>query len=837
MDDFEELFNILEDAGMMPDVSVSKRDVYVPAYRHPPQEQGLDYHQAQQETEMQTRHGVQLTIDMLPYDQNFVNAARNVYKHFEGKPKTIDTFAPSQMQQAIERSDKEMVDYAVDLMGEFYFNFAGVPATGSEGMLYQAASIIGAGDAKKAQDFLYVMDQYERLPQFGEGAFSRMFKGILQDPANWAAAATLGGSKLVTAGTQQATKIGVRSQLKQLAAQGLTDAATELSKRPAMYAGLGEATRGAMEERALIGTERTAGYEVSGLEEDLRVGLTSVISGLMGAGMVKGGEALAGNVDAPEVQELISRTASDIVAGAERRTLEREGSVQLGAGIDPTMLADRAILAARNFFGGDDPATPTTLMPPSDEPKVVGLDPEYRVTVAGFEPDKKASVPIKLTPANSEATVEKMNNIEQQYPDPLSSPDNYAQMVARTKNANEVSAPPTWLIEHANDTEKWAGWFNNLTPEQIEGAREGLAVQEDFRQAYTAGSNESLTGQLMLWAILSRRMSAYPHEAGYLELAEAAQPFIMKAARGEWTEQDSIAWKEMSMSIMPEDAGSPGRSATSNANAFGETWLRKMAATDENGVSALTRLHNMIADPNMSSKDIRREYYTLADATGIGNKVLSFALLVSGRNDVVVLDRIQINTMWGGGDKIYDDIMMQFEGAQGLVQYEALERSLMPRVGDLYNSVGRPDDASVGRYHWESWVLSSGQIVSHPTLEAVVGMGTKRPGANLSPTDLMPITEGRFHAKHSGVSFEKLPGGGNRFVYNTSGNEPYQFTRKQLDAMFKDVFSKKSGVLPSDFPGVRAFEGGNIPWYEYEGVDRGKFDAIIKKYGKPKENL
>ena len=573
-------------------------------------------------------------------------------------------------------------------------------------------------------------------------------------------------------------------------------------------------------------------------KENIRMGSgIGQFFGIPGAGIataagVKGIKAGAKTV-AGATQEFIEGAPARVAA------IKADTSVQLNAGFDPTMLADRAILAAKSFFGGDDPATPTVLLPPTDKPKAeaAGLDPEYRVTVGGFEPDKAAAVPIKLTPNNSEAVVSKMDNIEQEYPDPLSSPDNYAQMVARTKNADEISAPPTWLIEHANDTEKWAGWFNNLTPDQIEGARQGLAVQEDFKQAYTGGADETLTGQLMLWAILSRRMSAYPHEAGYLELAEAAQPFIEKAARGEWTEADSIAWKEMAMSIMPEEGGSPGRSATSNANAFGETWLRKMAATDENGVSALTRLHNMIADPNMSSKDIRRQYYTLADATGIGNKVLSFALLVSGRNDVVVLDRIQINTMWGGGDKIYDDIMMQFEGAQGLVQYEALERSLMTRVPDLYSAVGRPEDGSVGRYHWESWVLSSGQIVSHPTLEAVVGMGTKRPGANISPTELMPITEGRFHAKHSGVSFEKLPGGKSRFVYNTSGGEPYQFTREELDAMFKEVFSKKSGVLPPDFPGVKAFEGGNIPWYEYEGVNRGKFDAIIAKYGQPKEDL
>ena len=538
------------------------------------------------------------------------------------------------------------------------------------------------------------------------------------------------------------------------------------------------------------------------------------------------------------------RAGREWLASAPDRIAAREAdtSVTLTSGVDPAPMVDSLIVGAQRVFEKVKPGQQSVLQPPTDTPGVGGLSPEYRVVVGGFEPVKaksgknaKAPVPIKLTPKNSDSVLPNMTQIAQDFPDPLATPDDYARMMATTQNSQEVSAPPSWMVEHANDVDKWADWFSGLTEDQITAANKGLAIQEDFRQAYAAGAGPELTGQLMLWTIASRMLSAFPHEAGYLEIAEGATPFIQKALKGEWTEADSAAWREFSMTVQPE--GSPGRSATSNMNDFGEIFLKKMSVTDENGVSALERLHNMIADPNMSSAEIRRQYYSLAEGTGIANKILSFALLVSGRNDVVVLDRIQINRMWAGGDKVYDDIMKQFEGAQGLVQYEALERSLMPRVQGLYDRVGRGDVASVGRYHWESWVLSSGQIVAHPTLEAVVGMGTKRPGANISPTDLVPVTEGRFHTKYSGVTYEKLPGGGNRFIYNTSDGQPYQFTREQLDAMFNEAFKKKSGVLPPDFPGVKAFEGGNIPWYEYEGVDRGKLDELIRAAGKPAEKI
>ena len=476
-----------------------------------------------------------------------------------------------------------------------------------------------------------------------------------------------------------------------------------------------------------------------------------------------------------------------------------------------------------------------TLAPASDEPMIGQLAPQYRVRVEGFTPEGKGTqsfIPQMMTPQNRDVADQKLTTLATEFPDPLSSPEEYAGMMARVRNTSEVPAPPYWMIENANNPDQWANWFSGLTPGQIKAADDGLSIQQDFRNAYAdPNTGPELTGQLMFWSIMSRMLSAFPHESGFLELAESADPYIKKAIAGDWTEETTAEWRDMVSSTIPLD--SPGRSATSNANAFGETFLRKMSAKDENGVSALERLHRMIADPNMSSAQIRREYYGLAQETGIANKILSFALLVAGRNDVVVLDRIQINRMWGAGEKIYDDIMKQFEGAQGLAQYEALERSLASRVGDIYQKVGRAADSSVGRYHWESWVLSSGQVVSHPTLESVVRAGTPNVPRSTPATSNTPVMEGRFHTKYSGVQYEKLPDGSNRYVYKTSKGEPYQFTKAQLDAMFDEAFKKKAEVLPPDFPGVKAFEGGNIPWYEFKGVNRGKLDELIRSAGKP----
>jgi len=759
-------------------------------------------------------------------DRQFAQHARDIHKLYEGTDFT--------------GTEREAAEYGLEIMGEFYFNFAGPGVGDNPGTIMQAAKLIASGTEDTANSFLYMLDQYEQLPNWTGSGLARAFNGIFSDPTTYAGLFTLGGSWLAKKLAGGAVREGVRLSLQNIAKNALSQkgAVGAVTRTAAEYPA--RVTAGTTAFQGGVGDIAEQSIEVeAGIERDVTDRITqnllvTGVSGAAGYGLAKGA-GVVGNLlsDAATSAAPIIDQAGQ---AAEARMAER-GPItdRVMSGADPMEVIDPALAAAGKLVRGDQPAV--TLSPASDAQTVSGLAPQYRVTVDGFTPEgtgKQSLIPIKLTPANAEKVKPAMEQLAQDFPDPLASPETYAAMTAKMQNKAEVSMPPKWMIEHANNPEKWANWFNEITPDQIKAADEGLSVQKKFTDAYAAGTGPELTGQLMLWTILSRMLSAFPHEGGYLELAEAATPFIQKAARGEWSDADTAAWRKMSMTIQPE--GSPGKSATSNANDFGEVFLKKMSAVDENGVSALTRLHNMIADPNMSSAQIRREYYSLAEGTGIANKILSFALLVSGRNDVVVLDRIQINQMWGGGEKIYDDIMKQFEGAQGLAQYEALERSLLNRVPDLYQRVGRGDVGSVGRYHWESWVRSSGQIVAHPTLEAVVGMGTKRPGSNISPTEFKPVTEGRFHTKFSGVSYEKLPGGKSRFVYNTSTGEPYEFTKQQLDGMFKEAFNKKSGVLPADFPGVKSFEGGNIPWYEFKGVDRGKLDELIREKGKPATN-
>ena len=48
-----------------------------------------------------------------------------------------------------------------------------------------------------------------------------------------------------------------------------------------------------------------------------------------------------------------------------------------------------------------------------------------------------------------------------------------------------------------------------------------------------------------------------------------------------------------------------------------------------------------------------------------------------------------------------------------------MEDGIRPNVELAYGIVGRPEDASLGRFHWESWVIEGEQVVNHSTLAAI----------------------------------------------------------------------------------------------------------------------
>ncbi len=445
----------------------------------------------------------------------------------------------------------------------------------------------------------------------------------------------------------------------------------------------------------------------------------------------------------------------------------------------------------------------------------------------------KFAVTKLLNETNAEQQLPLLEELVSRHPNVLEKGASWLAFERDLTGTNETLRPPYALIELFNNMDQWVETHGRLSEEQIVAAREGLDTAKELGDLYESGvATPRITSKLMLWGMMSRMLTASAQEAGFVDLltslkgenANRTEQFIDSALEGIFTDQDVADWREFVPTAIKE--GSFGRAGTSNANDFG-SFLKKMSERDSDGVVKLQKLHDLIADRSIPSSEVRRQFQGMTSSPGIGNKVFSFLLLMSGRNDVVVLDRIQLNTMWDSGrygKLIYDDIAMNFEGQHGLARYEVLENALKQKIGELYQRLGRGDEGSVGRYHWESWVLNSGQVVAHPTMRGLVADAK----GEQAPYAFLGAPEGRQNQYRYGAIYARDADGEQYIMYPDSEGTPYKFSPKQFASFIDAIQKRGTGILPKDFK-VSDYNKG-FPWYEAEGVDRQKLDEQIRAY-------
>jgi len=445
----------------------------------------------------------------------------------------------------------------------------------------------------------------------------------------------------------------------------------------------------------------------------------------------------------------------------------------------------------------------------------------------------KTFMPKALNPQNGQAQGERFDELARRHPDPLGSEASWLRFERELLGDNETPPAPTGLISLVNNIEDWEEKHSQLTPAQVKAAKEGFELVEVMNKAYADGDvGPDTTAKLMLWGMLSRMLSAYPHEAAFLDVAATKElsEFIDRAVQKEWTQEDVNKYLSWTSTVLPKL--SPSQSATSNLNDFGKIFLKKLSKRMSDGRSGLEVLHDLVSNKSLPTSEVRRRYYALGKGLGIKNKVLSFVLLMTGRNDIVVLDRIQINSMWDAGKfgkLIYDDVATLFDDAHGLARYEAIERSLQPRIQELYDRVGRPKDASVGRYHWESWVRDSGQVVSHPSIEGLTNEIKIDQALADSYADI-GASEGRFHQYSFGSVYARDKKGTPYILYPKSDGTIHKFSLDKFKGLL-DKFREKglNKVVPKGFLVTKYKEAG-YPWYEAEGVNRDKINELIDSF-------
>tara|TARA_R100000329_G_scaffold51120_1_gene47207 strand:+ start:241 stop:2682 length:2442 start_codon:yes stop_codon:yes gene_type:complete len=440
-------------------------------------------------------------------------------------------------------------------------------------------------------------------------------------------------------------------------------------------------------------------------------------------------------------------------------------------------------------------------------------------------------------PSNKVTNFQNIDTALENNPDALSSSTNWLKFQNETMGGEFLPVPPLKAIEYASDANKMADKLKQLTPSMKAGVDEGFSYVSKIRDIYKADNvNPKITADLFIWGMLSRGAGPVQQESAFIDIIDGARPLIDKAVDGTFTKQDQTTWEQTVKKLLPE--GSPGKQVTQNVNATGQLLFelgKKVEGTDK---TVLQTLHDMISDPNISAKQIRREFLNLTDGAGIDNKVVSFILLVAGRDDVLVMDRIQGRHLWDDGtfkgQNIYDGIRKEgttikeglvniFRGPRGILLTEALEDGLRKNIQQTYEILGRPQDASLGRWHWENWVIEGEQVVSHSTLKGIADQ--KSLG--------LSVTEGKPGTYSSGAKYIKTEDG-TVFEYPLSDGTTVFMTpqrQKEFEAFIKNP---KNGIVPKGF---KVTEEKEIPWYEREGIDRQKLDDTARRLQNAKPNF
>lgn len=445
-----------------------------------------------------------------------------------------------------------------------------------------------------------------------------------------------------------------------------------------------------------------------------------------------------------------------------------------------------------------------------------GSDPQFKVTQV-FSANNKA--------ANFSA----IDQAKAAHPQALKSLENWIAFEQDTFGGDILPVPPMEAIRYAQSPQAMADKLNQLTPEMKAGVDEGFANVAVLRDMYASGeADPEVTANLFVWGILSRGAGPVQQESAYIDIIDSAGDLIRKVVNGTFNNADLAKWKNISSGLVE---GSPGKQVTMNVNAAGKLLFELAKKPKGSDQTVLKTLHDMIGNNDMTAGEIRRKFMELTDSAGIDNKVVSFILLVSGRDDVLVMDRIQSRHLWDDGRfegrNIYDGYMKAgtttkeglqgiMRGPRGLLVTEALEDGMRDNVAEAYRLIGREQDASLGRFHWETWVIEGEQVVDHETLKAV---------ANKNPVGV-GVREGKPGTFSSGMRYIRGKNG-TVVEYPVSDGSVVYMTPTRMKEFEKYVKDTKNGIIPSKF---QVTERTDVRWYERPEVDRDKLDAAAREF-------
>lgn len=464
----------------------------------------------------------------------------------------------------------------------------------------------------------------------------------------------------------------------------------------------------------------------------------------------------------------------------------------------------------------------------------------HQLLIEGSGRPETIQITQKYNRGNAERNNSSIEQILEQHPNATDSVESWMDAMQDAFGGEYIPAPPLVAIQYSSSPEAMAEKLKDLTPELRKGVDEGFKHVKDLQNIYSSGNaTPRMTLDLFIWGILSRGAGPVQQESAYIDIIDQAHPLLEKAAREPLTEDDLDRWMlEVSTSI-PE--GSPGKQVTMNVNAAAKLVSAMSQMVPNTNRTTLDLVHEQMIDTNVSASDIRETFLANTEGAGIDNKVLSFILLVAGKDDVLVMDRIQGRHLWDdgryGGSNIYDGIGPNneglngiFRGPRGILVTRMLENGMRKNINKAYELVGRPQDASLGRFHWETWVIEGEQVVNHGSLKAIIDRTTVGTRVTEGKTDT--FSSNMTYMRGLNATVVEYPLSDGDVVYMT----PQTF-KNFTNEMSNDAKKKnsKTGIFKQG--NFKVSSRADIPWFErVDEIDRGSIDKLAREYEDAKPN-
>lgn len=141
----------------------------------------------------------------------------------------------------------------------------------------------------------------------------------------------------------------------------------------------------------------------------------------------------------------------------------------------------------------------------------------------------------------------------------------------------------------------------------------------------------------------------------------------------------------------------------------------------------------------------------------------------------------------------------------------------------MYAKAGRPEAASIGRYHWDTWVAFSQQEASHGSLGAVLGDAR----GDRQAISRVTAKQGEYGAYEYGARYGQREDCSPHFDYTLPQGYTLRFEVSNFREFLGLIKQSANGVVPSGF---RVTGAGNAPWHQRPEVNQERLAELARQY-------